>query len=80
MIVYSMNSWCILVALATGGGIIGDRQQIVSASWVDPDTEDEFHTTQAYTKGDDREYELVSFVSFWLYCVLGVLVIGRSGY
>ena len=32
----------------------------VAASWVDPDTEEQFHTTTAYTKEDDREYELVS--------------------
>ena len=29
------------------------------ASWVDPDTPKEAHATEAYTHGDDREYELV---------------------
>lgn len=29
------------------------------ASWVDPDTDHQYHTTEAYTHGDDREYGLV---------------------
>ena len=29
------------------------------ASWVDPDTDQQYHTTEAYTRGDDREYGLV---------------------
>jgi len=33
------------------------------ASWVDPDTHKKFRRTEALTKGDDREYELVRELS-----------------
>jgi hypothetical protein len=32
----------------------------ISAGWVDPDTDLAYYSTQALTKGDDREYNIVS--------------------
>jgi hypothetical protein len=30
-----------------------------TGGWIDPDTHDTFHTTNALTKDDDRDYQLV---------------------
>ena len=32
---------------------------VVHAGWIDPDTPEQFHTTQPLTKGDQREFQLV---------------------
>lgn len=48
-------SQCLLLVAFTYA--IGGRR--CGASWVDPDTDRQYHTTEAYTLGDDREYELV---------------------
>lgn len=32
----------------------------IFAGWVDPDTDLAYYSTEALTKGDDREYKLVS--------------------
>ena len=32
----------------------------VNGGWIDPDTDDAFKSTAAFTLGDDREYALVS--------------------
>ena len=34
--------------------------QSVQCGWVDPDTQNQFHTTTPLTKSDDRDYKLVS--------------------
>ena len=37
---------------------------LVQASWVDPDTAEEDRSTRAYTRGDDRKYQLVRLQDF----------------
>jgi hypothetical protein len=43
----------------------------VNTSWVDPDTPEKGQTTASLTKGDDRQYTLVSFSDVALVQFLG---------
>mmetsp|Transcript_29395 Transcript_29395/g.87177 ORF Transcript_29395/g.87177 Transcript_29395/m.87177 type:complete len:165 (-) Transcript_29395:1782-2276(-) len=39
--------------------LIGAHATGTNAGWVDPDTEEQFHNTKAFSPGDAREYKLV---------------------
>jgi hypothetical protein len=36
------------------------------AGWIDPDTPQQYRTTEPLTKGDDREFQLVRWSNAWM--------------
>jgi hypothetical protein len=51
--------WTITMVESVNNYFLGNTVVTVQASWIDPDTPQQYHTTQPLTAGDLRDFRLV---------------------